>query len=172
MAIIRTARLTMTPFVEADVADLFAVRGDQEAMTHWDWPADRTINETRIVAQTILEEMSGGNAFYWTARNERNAFTGLFDLSELSACVADIGFMVARRFWRRGYGQEGAWAVVNEAWRRNLTGLKARVHASNQGSAALLERLGFREGRPAEDVEVRPGVFIRCRFFELPSPAR
>ncbi len=166
--VLETARLRLRPFTEADVGELFTIRSDSAAMAHWDWPADRRFKETSLVALSMLEDMRRGNAAYWTARNAYGAFAGLFDLSDLAEPFADIGFMVPRCFWRQGYGYEGASALIGEARRRRHAGLRARIHAGNEGSAALLLlKLGFVERSLPEDVEVRPGVLVRCRFFEL-----
>jgi [ribosomal protein S5]-alanine N-acetyltransferase len=168
--VLQTARLTLRPFSVNDADELFFIRGDPDAMRYWDWPPDRDQAATRAISQMLVEEMAGGSALYWTARTASGGFVGVFDLSELSGEEPDLGFMVVRFLWGRGFGFEAASAVVSEAWRRGIPGLKARIHDGNERSARLLTKLGFNEIGGARPMEVRPGVTILCRHFRLPRP--
>ena len=164
-AALRTERLVLMPFVENDAEALFKIRGDAEAMTHWDWPSDVDFAATRIVARGMAQEMRGGTATYWTARDAAGGFVGVFDLSALLATSAEIGFMVARERWGHGLALEGARALIVEARRRGIAGLTARIHADNIRSALLLARLGFEESESQRAAEIRPGILRACRFY-------
>jgi RimJ/RimL family protein N-acetyltransferase len=150
-----------------DAEELFAIRGDREAMRYWDWPLDQTLGETREAAAIFEGQMKAGQALYFTARLAHGAFVGLFDLSELDQARADLGFMVARPLWGHGYGYEGAQAMLAEARRRRLDGLKARIHAGNAASRRLLQKLDFRSLGPAQPVEVVPGRVVECETLAL-----
>ena len=167
MTEIATTRLILRPFTPADSDELFAIRGDAEAMRFWDVPGDRDVEQGREVARLFAREMAEGAALYMTARLAEGSFVGLFDLSELGGARADLGFMVVRGLWGRGYGLEGAEAMVREARRRKLEGLKARVHVGNLASRRLLLKLGFVEGAPPQPVEVTPGRLVDCALLEL-----
>ena len=167
MTKIATSRLILTPFTLEDAPDLFEIRGDPEAMRHWDHPGDASLDETREVAGLFLREMAAGEAIYLTARLTDSTFVGLFDLSELTAGRPDLSFMVARRLWGHGYGREGAEAMVQEARRRGLGGLKARIHAGNAASRRLLLGLGFESEGTARPMEVAPGRRVDCEMFRL-----
>jgi RimJ/RimL family protein N-acetyltransferase len=162
-----TARLIMQPFTLHDADDLFSIRGDREAMQHWDWPHDEDPAATKSAAGRILQDMHGRKALYWTARTADGGFAGLFDLSELTEPTPDLGFMVPRRLWGKGYGFEAAQAVISEAWDRKIPALKGRIHEGNNRSAGLLLKLGFFEILPASHIQVRPDAVILCRHFRL-----
>jgi RimJ/RimL family protein N-acetyltransferase len=123
-----------------------------------------------VIAATFASEIEAGDALYWAARTAAGEFAGLFDLSELHAELPDLGFMVPRPLWGRGFGFEAAAAVIAEAWQRGIPGLKARIHDGNERSARLLARLGFSDIGGARPIEVRPGVTIACRHFRLVRP--
>lgn len=162
-----TARLTLRRFDLADADELFLIRGDPEAMKYWDWPGDPSVEQTYGVAESIANEMDAETALYLTARLGDGTFVGLFDLSEIDAPLADLGFMVARRFWNLGYATEGARRMVEEARRRGIGGLKARVHLGNDASQRLLIRLGFQSTSGPVPVEVMPGRSVLCENFHL-----
>jgi len=153
--------------VLSDTAELFRIRGDEIAMEFWDWPADRTIEETRGAAMSMLADSETGSEKFWTARKYADGeFVGVFDLSEIAGATADLGFMICRDHWGAGYAFEGTSAVLREACARGIANLRARIHVGNARSQRLLERLGFVAERECE-IEVRPGTIKLCRFFSL-----
>lgn len=162
LPVIETARLVLRPLVEADAGDLFAIRGDPEAMRFWDWPADQEPTETLARVQDFLAKP---DAHYWSARRAGGTFIGLFDLSDCQDTTADLGFMIARRFWGQGFATEGARALVDEARRRHLVHLTARIHANNVASRRLLLRLGFAKTGPLRTLCAPSGRRIPAEHF-------
>ena len=163
------SRINFTPFSLRDANELFQIRGDEEAMRHWDWPADRTPGDTERVAREMLDDVNTGTAKIWTVRLDDGTFVGVVDLSAIANGEADIGFMIRRDHWGKSYAFGACMLVIMNAHAMRLKRLKARIHADNQRSRKLLQRLGF---SPAamRDVEIRPGVTKRCEFFALDDP--
>jgi [ribosomal protein S5]-alanine N-acetyltransferase len=157
------------PFSLADAEELFLIRGDEEAMRHWDWPADKTAAETHDIARAMLEDVSAGTAKIWTVRLSDGVFAGVVDLSEIADHEADLGFMIRRDHWGKSYAFGACMLAIMNAHAMKLRRLKSRIHTDNQRSRKLLLRLGF---RPVEtrDIEIRPGVMKRCDFFALENP--
>jgi len=163
------ARINFTPFSLSDVNELFQIRGDEEAMRYWDWPADKTLAETEHVAREMLVDVNKGAAKIWTARLSDGTFVGVVDLSSIADGEADIGFMIRRDHWGKSYAFGACMLVIVNAHAMKLKRLNACIHADNQRSRKLLQRLGF---SPIEtrDVEIRPGVTKACEFFALDNP--
>lgn len=167
MTVLRSERLVLAPFSLSDASALFQIRGDAVAMEFWDWPADQTREETEAVAAAMLEEAALGATWIWTTRRtDDNGFVGIVDLSEIGQEEADLGFMLARECWGRGYALEATSAVIAHGWSEGLSRLCARTHAGNTRSRILLLKLGFVQSGE-RDFEVRPGVVKRCAFFTL-----
>ena len=166
---ILTDRLVLAPLRHGDAAELFAARGDPEVMAFWDWPADQNAAATARVVTAMLEEVAGGTARYFSIRRrEGNDFVGLCDLAEIEpAGSAEIGFMLLRAHWHKGFAREAVAALIAQARATGFMRLSARIHAGNVRSACLLLFLGFAGTAQAESREVRPGVVRECRFFNL-----
>ena len=162
-------RINFTPFSLSDVNELFLIRGDEEAMRYWDWPADKTLEKTELVAREMLIDVNAGTAKIWTVRLSDGTFVGVVDLSEIANGEADIGFMIRRDHWGKSYAFGACVLAIMNARAIKLHRLKARIHADNQRSRRLLQRLGF---SPAgtRDVMIRPGVTKSCEFFALDDP--
>ena len=73
---------------------------------------------------------------------------------------AEIGFMLDRALWRRGYMSEALRALLDYAFGTlGLERMEADVDPRNEASLGLLERLGFvREGYLRERWRVGGGV--------------
>jgi len=162
-------RINFMPFALSDVGEFFQIRGDEEAMRYWDWPADKTLAETEFVARGMLEDVSAGTAKIWTVRLSDATFVGVVDLSEIVNGEADIGFMIRRDHWGKSYAFGACVLAIVNAQAMKLRRLKARIHADNARSRKLLQRLGFLAAE-TRDVEIRPGVTKRCEFFALDDP--
>ncbi len=59
--------------------------------------------------------------------------------------TAELGYRLRREAWGKGYGTEGARALVAEAFqRRGFDRVRAQTMAVNLGSRRVLEKAGFR----------------------------
>jgi RimJ/RimL family protein N-acetyltransferase len=166
----QSTRIELLPFSLTDADELFVIRSDAEAMRHWDWPADKTADETRQAAQDMLRDVENGTARIWTVRTSAaRTFVGVVDLSEIDGGSADLGFMIRHDYWGKGFAFGAATLAVLNGWTMGLAALRARIHADNVRSRRLLTRLGFRP-RETRNVEIRPGVVKACEFFRLEKP--
>jgi len=165
---LQTDRLVLNELAPEDASDLFAVRGDPEAMAFWDWPADSDVAVTAVNVHQMLEEVRAGHAKYWTVRLRiARAFVGMCDLSQLRPSQsADLGFLFVRRYWGRGLAQEAVGRILDYARDIGLKYIYARVHDQNERSIRLLDRLGFSEAKAMPQLEIRPGVFRDCRRYD------
>ena len=169
MEILHTQRLILRPLIEADATDLFSARGDAEVMEFWDGLPDTTPSETIAIIDILLSDVRSGTARYWTIRlGQDDSFAGVCDLSEIrNRESADIGFMLLRRFWGMGFGNEVVGCLLDFAKSLGLTLITARIHAGNTRSQRLLQRTGFRLVEHLSNYQIRPGVFRDCLRFDL-----
>jgi RimJ/RimL family protein N-acetyltransferase len=146
---LNTERLTLRFIGDADSAALFQIFSDPEAMRYWSssaWlhpsQADDNIEQTRKgyldgdslrlgVTLSATGELIGTvtlYAFDW--RNHR----------------CDIGYMLSRQHWGKGYMPEALAALIEHGFSAlQLHRIEADIHPANQASANILKRLHFRE---------------------------
>jgi len=143
---------------------LFSARGDPEVMVHWDAPRDSSPAETAAVTESLLAEMRSGASMYWAVRLSAGGdFVGICDLGEIRPGEsADVGFMLVRAFWGRGFGNEVVQSLLSCARAIDLKLLTARIHSENQRSQHLLSKSGFQVIDKLPRYEIRPGVFRDC----------
>jgi ribosomal-protein-alanine N-acetyltransferase len=166
--------MTLRPMRPSDGDALHAVWGDAEAMRYWDSPPMRSASVTRSVVARQCEEAKHGEALYWAmCLDGQRAPIGACDLSELDTHHrrAEIGFLVAREFWGKGYALEAMRAVVGYATNAlKLERLSARTHSGNERSEALLKRLGFRHEGTLRAFVWREGTRRDCELYGLSLP--
>jgi [ribosomal protein S5]-alanine N-acetyltransferase len=166
---LRTQRLNLRPLVLGDAAAIHAITSDPAAMRFWDWPAFRDFETTADLVAGQVAEMEAGTALYWAVCLEPSGpAIGCCDLSAIERHHgrAELGFLLQRSHWGRGYAAEAMAAIVDHAFGpEKLDRLWARFHAGNDRSRSLLEKLGFAyEGTLRGHVQ-RDGVRRDCVIY-------
>ncbi|MFZ5735081.1 MAG: GNAT family N-acetyltransferase [Pseudomonadota bacterium] len=147
--IIETPRLVLRAASDADIPVMYQrIFGDAEVMRHVFQGgvmgmerAEGFVRQHFTFGQTrtgiaILTEKADGNVI---------GFAGLFPCNALEADDFEIGFVMARQAWGRGYASEIGEAQLamgfGEVGCRRLLGL---VHPDNKASVHALTKLGLR----------------------------
>lgn len=95
--------------------------------------------------------------------NKDNSFIGVISLADISLenQNAEIGYWIAKKYWRKGYATEAAMLVVEYAFEEfNLNRIYANLQKENIASLTLLTRLGFQvEGLQRKHVKNK-GVLV------------
>lgn len=148
---IETERLTLRKPRPDDAAALFAIHADPDVMRYF---SEVPWQDPGRAADKIAEDVA---AF------EKEAYLRFaIELKDggqyLGSCTlfaehrqnrrAEIGYVLGRPYWGKGYMQEALSALLEYAFvERDLNRLEADIDPLNAASASALERLGFqREG--------------------------
>jgi ribosomal-protein-alanine N-acetyltransferase len=143
---------------------------DAEVMAYWDVGE---VDDPDVIANIVaaqVGDMVKGKALFWSLRAlVDDRFIGVCDLSEIDRRHkrAEVGFMLGRDAWGRGYGSEAMQAVLAFAASSGLRRLLARTHLGNRRSDSLLEKLGFEEEGLLRGYVLREGERRDCRLFGL-----
>ena len=180
---LRTGRLVLRPFSDADADALFAVRSNAHAMRYWDAPpwSERTQAEQFIAGcRRMADEGSGARLAIDLGSDQ--SFIGWCGLTRWNPVYrsASMGYCLDDAAWGRGYATEAGRAVLQWAFDAlDLNRVQAEVDTRNAASARVLEKLGFlREGTLREDCIVDGEVsdswvygLLRRQWSPSPSPA-
>jgi RimJ/RimL family protein N-acetyltransferase len=160
---LRTARLRLRPFDDADAAALFAMHSNAHVLRYWDAPpwtererADRFIAACRQMAA------DGTGARLAVDREPDGAFLGWCGLTRWNPDYrsAKLGYCYGEAAWGQGFATEAARALLTWAYDTlDLNRVQAETDTRNAASARVLEKLGFvREGTLREDCVVNGDV--------------
>jgi RimJ/RimL family protein N-acetyltransferase len=168
--ILETERLKLTPVTAEDGPLIHPIMADPEVMAHMDSVAidDPDVVEAFIHGQLV--EMANEQAFYWSVRlADGGRYLGSVDLSDIDwrHSRAEIGFILGKDAWGKGYGYEAVQAVLGHAATLGFKRLWARTHVGNLASEALLRKLGFEEEGYLRGHVDREGERRDCRLWGL-----
>jgi [ribosomal protein S5]-alanine N-acetyltransferase len=147
----RTPRLMLRSTNETDLNDLFLANSDPEVTRFLPYPPWQNMDDanawfertkTRFADKAAaqfairIDDANGG-----AARTIGNALLFQFDTQHE---VAEIGYVIAREHWNKGYASEAMQPLIDYAF--NALGfhrLEAKLDPRNLASAKVLTKLGF-----------------------------
>ncbi|WP_338932104.1 GNAT family N-acetyltransferase [Streptomyces netropsis] len=174
MTEMRTARLTLRPWQDADLAPWAAMNADPEVREHLGGPLTRERSDAAVAAfqAEFAERGYGWWAVEVTATGEFIGFAGLDDVEDGTPFTGvEIGWRLARPAWGHGYATEAARAVLTFGFETlGLAEILAVTTATNVRSQAVMDRIGMTR-EPAYDFDdldfpegpLRPNVVYRLR---------
>jgi RimJ/RimL family protein N-acetyltransferase len=144
---LHTERLRLRRPSPSDADAVYAWASDPEVVAYVGWPQHRQRSDTVAFLRAAMREFDeDGMITYLAERLEDGQVIGS------AGFVRDhglqIGYVLARPWWRQGYGTELARAMIDLAWARpEVHRVWAITDTQNVGSAKVLEKAGMtREG--------------------------
>jgi len=141
-----TERLILRPASVDDAPAIFeAYARDPEVTRYLIWRPHETIDDTRTFLRSCEAAWESGSAYAWVlALRSNERVIGMIDLRPQTH-HAEIGYVLARPYWRHGYMSEALRAVVTCALAQpEVYRVWAVCDVDNAASARLLEGVGFR----------------------------
>jgi RimJ/RimL family protein N-acetyltransferase len=154
---LRTQRLLLRRWSDADLEPFAAINADPEVMEHFPAPLTREQSDELVAGIELCFEQEGfgGWAVQVLGEAQLIGFVGLFTVGEQMpfAPSVEIGWRIARPFWGRGLALEAAAAAVDFAFDvARLDSILAYTAAGNTRSQRLMGRLGMIRD-PREDFD-------------------
>ncbi|HVO94767.1 MAG TPA: GNAT family N-acetyltransferase [Terriglobales bacterium] len=143
--ILKTDRLRLRKAKLADAEAVF--RGyaqDPEVVKYVSWSAHKNLKETREYMQMCLLAWDVGKAFHWAIeRRDEKQVIGMM-IARVSSEKWELGFVLARAHWGRGYMTEAVKGII--AWalkQRDIYRVWAVCDIDNKASARVMEKAGM-----------------------------
>lgn len=144
-----TERLLLRKPREEDATAIFAAYGqDPEVTRYLVWRPHREVNDAKEAVGRFLEGWRSGNSYCWLIfRRDGGELIGSIAARKDQQGI-NLGYLLARPFWRQGFMNEALAAVVDWAFSNpSVFRVWAVCDLENPASARLLEKSGFcREG--------------------------
>jgi RimJ/RimL family protein N-acetyltransferase len=152
-------RLRLRPFAPRDIADVYALYADRDAVRYGYAPPMRDLDDAARVIQQTLDCARERTLFHFgVAEREPDRIIGhatLFKWDGEQRRI-EIGYSIRRDLWGRGLGAEAAALLIDFAFERlGVRRIEADTDPRNLASMRVLEKLGFvREGYARERWEI------------------
>lgn len=146
-----TGRLLLRAIAASDREAVLDIFSDEETMRYWSREPIASLAEADALIEKELEWAALDTCINWgIALAETGLLIGkitLFQINEQNR-RAEVGYLLNRRYWGKGYMTEAMACVVSWAFDElELHRIEADTDPENLPSLALLDRFGFiREG--------------------------
>lgn len=152
MFVLETERLGLREFASGDADTLHAVLGDPEVM-RYSVTGARTRAEVEDGIRAFQEGYRRDGFGFWAVIDKTTklpiGFCGLKPLDIDGVSEIELGYRLARAYWRRGLATEIAGATCRYAFDNlGLNRIVAAIDATNRASLRVAEKLGMRYWRP------------------------
>jgi ribosomal-protein-alanine N-acetyltransferase len=145
---LETERLLLKRLHPSDAESLFAILADEELTRFYDDEAFTQISQAREQIEAWASAFDARRAIRWgIARRDTDTVVGTCGYYGFHGWHrrASIGYELARSHWRQGIMTEALDAIIGFGFRKvGLNRIQAVMMPRNEGSAMLLEKLGFR----------------------------
>lgn len=141
---IETPRMRLRRASPADAETIFQTYAcDPEVARFVLFRPDQTLEDVLRFLQKAWEGWEAGTAASWAITlKPRGELVGMIDLR--IEPEANLGYVLARRFWNRGLTTEAVRAVIDCAFRRpDIHRVWAICEVNNRASARVLEKSGM-----------------------------
>jgi RimJ/RimL family protein N-acetyltransferase len=161
--VVETARLVLRPLSEDDLDFLAALLGDPEVMRHYPRPLDRAGARQWLDRQEGRYQRDGHGLWLAVDKSLGEPIGQIGLCTQLVEGVREpeIGYLVHRPFWRRGYAFEAATGVRQWAFARGHDHVISLIRPVNEASQAVARKLGMRPTRHVEHAGLEHVVW-RC----------
>ena len=134
----KSERTTLRPFTLDDYDNLRLLDVEADIMKYTPAKVPQTEEQTRA----RIERYSKMNGVYACELSDTKEFVGWFMLIPTDLEYPEVGFMIVKKFWGKGFATEVAAALI-----KDQAGVSARTLIDNQASISVLKKLGFKEKR-------------------------
>ena len=147
--IIETERLILRLPILSDAETIFrAYAQDVEVVRYVIWKPHGSVEETVAFISDRIAAWNDHRSFSWViTRKPTDDLIGMVEM-RIEDFKANLGYVIARRFWGRGFATEAACSIVNWALNQErIYRVWAVCDVDNAASARVLEKVGMqREG--------------------------
>lgn len=169
--ILRTARLTLRPFVDSDAARVAELAGDRlvAEMTQ-DIPHPYTLEHAQTWIGSHAERFSQQQEVVFAIeRKDAGLLIGAIGLVfQPEHQSAELGYWIGVPYWGKGYCTEAAAAVVDHGFTAHeLHRVQARHFSKNPASGRVMEKIGMQyEGCLRQSV-LKWGAYMDVCMYSL-----
>ncbi|WP_310557860.1 GNAT family N-acetyltransferase [Flavobacterium sp.] len=168
---LQSERLVLRRVVKEDVAEIFALRSDQEVMKYIPRPLLKTEEEAIAHITAIDEKIDSNEGINWAITQKGNSkLIGIIGhyILKPEHFRSEIGYMLLPEYHGKGIISEALKEVVNYGFEvMKLHSIEAIIDPENIASEKVLQKNGFVKEAHFKENEYYEGQFIDSAIYSL-----
>lgn len=144
----KTNRLHLRKVRREDAPQFFRFAGSETVTKYMFWKTHADINESLSSIEKTLSRYEMGNCWRWgIALRDTEELIGIIDLLGIDETTGrcTFAYMLAEKFWGRGYAAEALTAILNFAFGQlGLETVWGEHFAPNAASGAVMRKAGMK----------------------------
>lgn len=165
-----TPNLRLRRFNLADAKKMAELESDPEVMRFTSSRVPQSFEQTQARLEALIHEQPSHSPLgVWAVElKESGDFVGWFMLMKKRHVVPELGYMIVRRHWGKGYASEAARRLVEFGVRDlKLPAMIATTTQDNAPSKRVLEKLGFHHSKVVTVLDNVLQKEVTLEVFEL-----
>jgi RimJ/RimL family protein N-acetyltransferase len=143
---IKTEHLTLRPLTMKDLDPMFRVFSEPDILKYFPNPNPPTIDRVQKMIENQIQHWREYDLGWWAVvphgETELAGWNGLQYLPETNE--TEVGYMLSRTFWGKGYSTEGAYAGLKYGFKNlRLDQIVGLTHPENIASQRVLLKCGM-----------------------------
>lgn len=155
---IRTTRLLLRPFTEADYDDLYEFLSQLRDDEFEGYPGITHEN-----GRKHLQDRLDSDAFYAIEHAASGKVIGNIYCGNRNYCAREVGYIINKNYQRQGYAAEALSAVIVNTFREGTHRVYAECDPRNTASWKLLEKVGMRQ-----EALFKQNIYFHKDFTKMP----
>jgi len=166
-----THRLLLRRLREDDADDLFAYASDPGVTATLTWDTHLSVDDSLEFIRTVVASYERDEGAVWAIEHEPDRrVVGTISFNKLyqSGYVGEVGYALARPYWRQGLMTEALRAVLDYGFRHmGLRRIEATCRIDNIGSYRVMEKCGMGLDGVLRDARYVKGRLETIRLYSL-----
>lgn len=168
--VLKTERLLLREIIPADIEYVFKGLSDEKVIRHFG-VSYSTLEATEEQMKWYADMIKNDTGRCWAICSADNQiFYGVCTLNfwkKQHRCV-DTGYWIFPSYWGKGIIPEALRAVIDYGFNTmNLHRIAAEVEDDNEGSMAVMRKLGFVLEGTRSECEIKDGRYINLNMYAL-----
>lgn len=165
--ILKTERLILRRFTEADLEALYRIYSDEEANEFLPWFPLKTMEDAQILYKTQFEDENHQKYlhFYAICFKEDNYPIGYVSVGTKSSY--DFGYGLRKEFWHQGVATEAGRAVIEQLRKEEIPYITATHDVNNPRSGEVMKKLGMHYQYSYEEQWQPKNFLVVFRMYQL-----
>ena len=167
---LETKRLILRKLRSDDRERIFSCwASDEEVTRYLTWLPHKSEEETGEILNAWLEEYARDDCFrFGIELKEGQLLIGMLDVVDYIGGNPEIGYVLGREYWNRGYMTEALGAAIRYLFEEGFDCIYIRADERNIASNAVIRKNGFefikKETGPCSRFKPEP---VTCNYYRL-----